>query len=121
MMRDLEVGERIAANLAEILDYWGEENAQRLHRRLYKATAAGVHLSVRLHDGSWRHSGNLEGIDNGNVRSLMVGSIVEGTDASVTGEEIDLLRDDAVEAFAREVDSVDEQAGYLWDREGGGA
>jgi hypothetical protein len=119
MMQDLEAGERIAGNLAEILSYWGEKNVQRLDRRLYNATAAGVHLSVRLHDGSWQHSGNLEGVGNGNVRSLMVGSIVEGSDASVTGEEIDLLREDAVEAFAREVDFIDEQACELWDLERG--
>ncbi len=119
MMQDFEAGERIAGNLAEILSYWGEENIQRLGRRVYKATAAGVHLSVRLHDGSWRHSGNLEGVGNGNVRSLKVGSIVEGSDAAVTGEEIDLLREDAVEAFAREVDRVDAQACELWNLEHG--
>jgi hypothetical protein len=119
LMQDLEAGERIAGNLAEILSYWGEEDVQRLARRLYKATAAGVHLSVRLHDGSWRHSRNLEGVGNGNVRSLRVGAIVEGSDAAVTGEEVDLLREDAVEAFAREVDRVDEQACELWDLERG--
>ena len=111
-----EAGELCLANLAAILDSWGEENVERLDRALYKYTPCGPHLSVMLHDGTWKHSGDLQGIENGNVRALLVGSIVEGSDADVTTDPIDLLtEEDPVTAFDDTVDWVDAEASRLWN------
>jgi hypothetical protein len=116
MNSDLEAGEICAAGLAAILDCWGVETVERLDRAIYRYTACGPHLSVKTHDGKWHHSGNLQGIYSGEVRALLVGSIVEGSDADVTGSEIDLLTvEDAVATFNREVDTVDREANRLWD------
>ena len=116
---DREAGERILANLKAILDCWGAKSVHELGRYLYKHTDCGPHLSVRLHDGEWRHSGSLVGIENGAVRALRVGSIVEGSDATVEGDEFDLLCDDTekdvVARFNAQVDEVDRIACDLWD------
>lgn len=116
---DEEAGGYILGNLEAILSYYGAKNVRELGHRLYKGYDCGPHLSVRLHDGTWRHSEQLSGVENGNVRSLLVGSIVEGSDASVNGEEFDLLREDETEKvvadFNEGVDAVNEEACRLWD------
>lgn len=91
MQEDAAMGQAIAANLKAILDDWGVENVHQLALAIYKSTECGAHLSVQLHDGTWRHSGNLDGIDNGNVQALLLGSIVEGSDAEVNANTISLL------------------------------
>ena len=116
---DMEMGGRILANLEAILsDNGSEMSVSALDRSLYKYTECGAHLSVQLHDGTWRHSGNLLGIENGNVRQLLVGSIVEGSDAEVCADPIDLIAFDdpakAVEVFNKTVDWVDKEACALW-------
>ena len=61
-MTENEMGERILANLEAILsDNGSEMSVSALDRSLYKYTDCGAHLSVQLHDGTWRHSGNLLG------------------------------------------------------------
>jgi hypothetical protein len=66
---------------------------------------------VRRHDGTWKHAGDLAGVATGDVRSLRVGSIVEGSDAEVQGAEIDLLTDVAfqelIDVLATELERVD--------------
>ena len=119
MQDDLEGGAICLAALEEILSDNGTDSVKDLARSLYKYTECGPWLSVQLHDGSWRHSGDLDGIKNGDVRALLVGSIVEDSDAEVTGTPIDLLRCDtegsAVESFDREVKWVNEEACRLWN------
>ena len=115
---DMEMGGRILANLEAILQEFGEGKVHDLDRRIYKYTDCGAHLSVQLHDGTWRHSGDLFGIENGNVRQLLVGSIVENSDAEVCADPIDLIAFDdpakAVEVFNKTVDWVDKEACALW-------
>lgn len=116
---DLEAGAICLAALEEILSaIGGGMTVKDLARSIYKYTACGPWLSVQLHDGTWRHSGDLDGIQNGDVRALLVGSIVEGSDAEVIGTPIDLLKCDtegsAIKAFDREVQSVNEEACRLW-------
>jgi len=116
---DMEMGGRILANLEAILsDNGSEMSVSALDRSLYKYTECGAHLSVQLHDGTWRHSGNLLGIKNGDVRQLLVGSIVEGSDAEVCAEPIDLIDyedpDKAVEVFNKTVGWVNDEACALW-------
>jgi hypothetical protein len=117
--RNREAGDICFANLQAILRECGAANVAELYRTIYKYNDCGPWLSVRLHDGTWMHCDELHGIDNGNVRSLRVGSIVEGSDAEVTGREIDLLAYDddeaAVAAFDSEVDDVNTEACRLWD------
>ena len=117
---DMEMGGRILANLEAILaDHGSEMSVSALDRSLYKYTECGAHLSVQLHDGTWRHSGNLLGIENGNVRQLLVGSIVEGSDADVCADPIDLIDyedpEEAVKVFNKTVDWVNDAACALWD------
>ena len=78
--RDEIAGLLCSGNLEAILDHYGATNVEQLARALYKSTDCGPWLSVQLHDGSWTHAGDLAGVENGNVRSLKVGSIVEGSD-----------------------------------------
>lgn len=116
---DMEMGGRILANLEAILaDNGSEMSVSALDRSLYKYTECGAHLSVQLHDGTWRHSGNLLGIENGNVRQLLVGSIVEGSDAEVSADPIDLIDyedpEEAVKVFNTTVDWVNDEACALW-------
>ena len=117
---DMEMGGRILANLEAILaDNGSRMDVSALDRSLYKYTECGAHLSVQLHDGTWRHSGNLLGIENAAVRQLLVGSIVEGSDAEVCAEPIDLIAfddpEEAVKVFNTTVDWVNHEACALWD------
>jgi hypothetical protein len=115
---DEECGGICLAALEAILASNGVPDVAELGRVLYKYTDCGFWLSVRLHDGEWRHTGDLRGIDNGNVRALLVGSIVENSDAEMVGREIDLLTyddpDDAVKRLDHEVEQVNAQACALW-------
>lgn len=121
MQEDAAMGQAIAANLKAILDDWGVENVQQLDRAIYESTECGAHLSVQLHDGTWRHSGNLDGIDNGNVQALLLGSIVEGSDADVTADPISLLdymdegdEKQLIKDFDKTLDWVNDEACSLW-------
>ena len=122
MQEDAAIGQAIAANLQAILDDWGVENVERLGRTIYKRTECGAWLSVKLHDGTWQHTGNLDGIDSGNVRALLLGSIVEGSDAEVCADPIDLMdymnegdEKRLIEDFDKTLDWVDDEACRLWD------
>lgn len=122
MQESAAIGQAIAANLKAILDDWGVENVQQLDRTIYKRTECGAHLSVQLHDGTWRHSGDLDGIDNGNVQALLLGSIVEGSDAEVNAEPISLLdyieeegdEKRLIKDFDKAIDWVNDEACSLW-------
>ena len=122
MQEDAATGQAIADVWQAILDDWGAEDAKTLNRAVYKGTDCGAHLSVQLHDGSWRHSGNLDDISNGNIRGYLLGSIVEGSDAEVNGRPEDLLaytndEEDcarAVMAFNDAVHEIDDEATRLW-------
>ena len=118
------IGKAIAENLQAILDHYGVETVRGLNRSLYKYTECGASLGVKLHDGTWRYSGDLEGIPNGNVRQLLVGSIVEGSDVDVTADAIDLAdprfmdeggENIALDTFNATVQWVNDEACRLWD------
>lgn len=116
------IGQAIEASLKVLLDSFGVENVERFGRSIYRNTECGAWLSVKLHDGTWRHTGDLSGIDNGNVAALLVGSIVEGSDAEVRADVIELINylDEGdeqrlVDEFNRTIDWVDDEACRLWD------
>jgi hypothetical protein len=116
MQESAAIGQAIADNLSAILDDAPDVGA--LYRRTYKYTECGAWLSVRLHDGSVRHCDQLNDVKNGDVRALLVGSIVENSDAEVRADWIDLLDyetpTDAVKAFDAAVQWVDNEACALW-------
>lgn len=118
------IGQAIAANLQAILDDHGDLNVRELARTIYKYTDCGPALSVQLHDGTWRFSDDLAGIDNSNVRALRVSSIVEGADEEIYGRVLDLADKRfmeeggealAVAEFNHEVEEVNAEACRLWD------
>ena len=122
MEEDAAMGEAIAAVFQTILDAYEATDCRSLGEAVYDSTACGAWLSVQLHDGTWRHTGDLGGISNGNVRALLLGSIVEGSDAEVYGRDLDLLvyveGDDqttALTAFNDALQEVDDEACRLWD------
>lgn len=128
MQEDAAIGQAMVANLEAILsENAADMTVESLNRSLYKYTECGAHLSVQLHDGTWRHSGDLNGIKNGDVRQLLVGSIVEGSDAEVCADPIDLIAfeepQEAVKVFNKTVEWVNDEACTLWhetnDEEGG--
>lgn len=119
MQEDAAIGQAIADNLNAILG--DAPDVRALYRRIYKYTECGAWLSVRLHDGSVRHCGQLNDVKNGDVRALLVGSIVENSDAEVRADWIDLFDyetpTDAVAAFDAAVQWVDDEACSLWSEE----
>lgn len=123
MQEDAAMGQAIAANLKVILDDWSVESVQQLDRTIYESTECGAHLSVQLHDGAWRHSGDLDGVDNGNVQALLLGSIVEGSDGpDVCATPISLLdyMDEGdnkrlIADFDKTLDWVNDEACRIWD------
>lgn len=125
-MLDNEEGGLIClANLEAILrDNGSDMNVRALYRSIYKYVECGPWLSVVLHDGTARHCDKLDGIENGAVRYLLVGSIVEGSDAEVVADPIDLLSyedpADAVKAFNDAVEEVNDEACSLWEEANGG-
>ena len=117
MQESAAIGQSIADNLNAILD--DAPDVRALYRRTYKYTECGAWLSVRLHDGTIRHCDQLDDVKNDDVRALLVGSIVENSDAEVVADWIDLIDyetpADAAAAFNDTVDWVDNAACALWD------
>jgi len=91
-----------------------------LYRSIYKHTECGPWLSVKTWDDRTFHCDDLHKVNKDEVRYLMVGSIVEGSDAEVCAEWIDLLEcetsEAAVELFNRTVEWVNDEACALWDK-----
>jgi len=85
-----------------------------LYGSIYKYTPCGPWLSVRLHDGSIVHCTKLYGIGNQDVRALLVGSMVEGSDAEVTADWIDLADPKYMEEGGQEKLVADFNATVAW-------
>ena len=87
-----------------------------LYRSIY---ACGPWLSVQTWDGRWFHCDELHEVDKNEVRYLLVGSIVEGSDAEVCADPIDLVEcespEAAVKLFNETVEWVNDEACALWD------
>jgi hypothetical protein len=75
---------------------------------------------VRTWDDRTFHCGDLHKVDKDEVRYLLVGSIVEGSDAEVCADWIDLVECESPEAavalFNRTVEWVNDEACALWDK-----
>ena len=113
-------GEHCNACLDAILaDNGSDMTLPALYRSIYKYTECGPWLSVKTWDNRTFHCGELHKVDKDEVRYLLVGSIVEGSDAEVTADWIDLHAaespEDAVVWFNATVAWVNDEACALWD------
>lgn len=113
-------GEHANACLDAILsDNGSDMTLPALYRSIYKYTECGPWLSVKTWDGRVFHCGELHKVNKDEVRYLLVGAIVEGSDAEVCADWIDLLEcetpDAAVDLFNRTVEWVNYEACALWD------
>lgn len=122
MQESAAIGQMIAENLKFILDAYDVKTVEDLYCVVYKYTDCGPWISVKLHNGTWRHCHELNGIDNNDVCALLVGSIVEGSDAEVCADPINLIdyidEDGAVKslaAFNQSVEWVNDEAARIWD------
>ena len=85
-----------------------------LYRSIYKYNACGPWLSVQTWDGRLFNCEDLHKVDMYEVRYLLVGSIVEGSDAEVRADPIDLVEcespEQAVTLFSQTVERVNDEA-----------
>jgi hypothetical protein len=121
MQEQLAEGEHANACLDAILsDNGSDMTLPALYRSIYKHTECGPWLSVRTWDDRKFHCGDLHKVDKDEVRYLLVGSIVEGSDAEVCADWIDLVECESPEAavalFNRTVEWVNDEACALWDK-----
>ena len=113
-------GQHANACLDAILsDNGSDMTLPALYRSIYKYTECGPWLSVRTWDNRTFHCDELDKVDKNEVRYLLVGSIVEGSDAEVTADWIDLVEcespEAAVKLFNDTVEWVNDEACALWD------
>jgi hypothetical protein len=117
-------GEHANACLDAILsDNGSDMTLPALYRSIYKYTDCGPWLSVKTWDNRTFHCDKLHEVNKDEVRYLLVGSIVEGSDAEVTADWIDLLEcespEDAVRQFNETVEWVNAEACILWEQANG--
>jgi hypothetical protein len=120
MQEQIAEGEHANACLDAILsDNGSDMTLPALYRSIYKYTECGPWLSVRTWDDRKFHCGDLHKVDKDEVRYLLVGSIVEGSDAAVCADWIDLVECESPEAavalFNRTVEWVNDEACALWE------
>jgi hypothetical protein len=121
--RDQELaaqGQHCNACMDAILsDNGSDMTLQALSRSIYKYTDCGPWLCVQTWDNRTFSSGRLHEVDKTEVRYLLIGSIVEGSDAEVVADWIDLLDcespEDAVRQFNETVEWVNAEACALWE------
>lgn len=117
------LGQAALAILKAILSHHCAENLRQLSRNLYKYTTCGAWLAVTTHDDREVYGDYVDDVPLGNVRSLIVGSIVEGVDYGTEQQEFDLIEaaekfetnDEAVADFSKLIDWVESEAKFIWD------
>ena len=113
-------GQHANACLDAILsDNGSDMTLPALYRSIYKYNECGPWLSVMTWDGRKFHCDQLHNVDKNEVRYLLIGSIVEGSDAEVTADWIDLVEcetpEAAVDLFNQTVEWVNDEACALWN------
>jgi len=117
MQEDAGIGAAMLENLNAIL---GDcINAEQLDRDIYWYTECGAFIAVRLHNGKFITPNELSGVMNGDVSGILIGSIVEGSDAEVSADWINLIDyetpESAVDAFNDALEWVNAEACALWN------
>lgn len=119
--RDEAAGITCLVALQTLLKYWGEKDLGQMHERVYQAYSCGPWLAVRLHDGTWVHgNGELTEVKLEDVAALKVGSIVEGSEAEIEGDVLELVSygedPDALRLdFERQLVGVNDQVTTIWN------
>lgn len=117
-------GQQCLANLLAILETYGSDNVGELARAVYKDNDWGPILSVRLHDGLWVHGTGLWLVQGKDVAALLITSIVEGSDAEVRADPVELVNYDeaaaAVAEFTGAVEWVGREVCTHWHEANGG-
>ena len=93
-----------------------------LYHSIYKYTDCGPWLSAIKHDGHYVTCSNLGDLKLEDVAALQIGSIVEGSDATVEGDILyldDLPPAELVKEFARQLEQVNSEACSLWEEANG--
>lgn len=85
---------------------------------IYSNVPCGPWMAVRLHDGTVVYSDQLESVKNGSVGAILVGSMVEGSEAEIAADYIDLSQcespEDAVARFNEAVEWVNAEVFSFW-------
>jgi hypothetical protein len=120
-------GDHVPEYMQAIFDDAGSGHTlSDLQRRIYKDTDAGISVGFQLDDGSYVWNGDSQARDASLVRRVHrigFGSIVEGSEAEVPSQWLDLLgeqfdtADKAVAEFNRLVEDTNDQACVLWHEE----
>jgi hypothetical protein len=118
MEADIEAGGFCLSALEAILASRGVSNVAELERSVYKTTPCGPYMAFKRHSGLV-HVFGFGCVSNGDVRSILIGSVVEGSDAEIAAEWIDLVKyeepEEAVAAFNQAVDWVNDRANEVAD------
>ena len=118
------MGEAMAQHLEALLAFYGRDNFAQVDRALYKYTDCGAYLGLYPWegDGIWSGSQRMKEVRPGDIRSIGVGSIVEGTDAcpemqwlQMTDYAEDETSDRFIKDFFDAVEVVEKWAAEIWD------
>lgn len=111
----------------ELAEEFGADNPWYIYRCVYKYTDCGPSIGFLIksndNDPYWSYCDDLgklgtfdemkaKGIE---IIGVSVSSIVEGSDAEVSGETLD--EDETIEDFWKLVESVNQEACFLWERD----
>ena len=124
MQEMIAIGAHANACLDAILsDNGSDMTLPALYHSIYRYTECGPWLSVMTWDGRKFHCDQLHNVDKNEVRYLLIDSIVEGSDAEVTADWIDLVEcetpEAAVDLFNQTVEWVNDEACALWNEANG--
>ncbi len=108
--------------LRAIMACYGAASLPELARRVYKDTECGATLGVKTWEGGAVWGDALAEITPGHVRSLTLGTIIEGSEAEATAPAVELLDttpQQAVAAFEAAVAWIEEWADVIspWGEE----
>jgi hypothetical protein len=118
MEEDAATGTAIYENLKSILAHTGCETVAEFGRAVDKY-GCGAAVSVLLHDGTWRHSDELKGVETGNVRAIMLTMSIPDSCAAPT-RTLDLIEPEspeaAVQAFEDMAQVVTDEADEIMEQ-----
>lgn len=99
--------------IQDLAEYFEASDASlgSIQARVYKMTACGAWIALRDPYGNWHPSS--ESQFEGPIAAIQFGSIVEGSDAEVTGDVLELPTNPR--EILTQLDGVEEQAREYWE------